>query len=310
MPIIHRAGKNNGQTARGKSDMARDYVIQSEPRAEAPAGFEKFMKVFVIIAILFLAGELVWLLGARPFMPFSGIDISGGEASLNRDSIENSSYFGITRSEILAKAGLTGESSYFSTRAHDIEKALLEFSTLESVRVIKRFPDRLKIIMEGRRAVAVAFAELGGKTVPVLFDSQGVVFEVGANKQESAPQNSLAARLPVLSGLVIEEPFPGMRLPPFFIPLFRELEKIQLSSPELLAAVSELRINPRTYNSFDFLLYPMHKKVKVHLSELNEDLLRYTLLMVDVLAAKDPAIDSLDFRSGIASYIPKEVSSE
>ena len=295
---------------RGRVEMARDYALQSETRAEVPAGFEKFMKVFVIIAVLFLAGELAWLLGARPFMPFSGIDISGGEALLNLDSEDSTVYYGISRSEILSKAGLTNESSYFSTRAQDIEKALLKFSSLESVKVIKRFPDRLKIILEGRRAVAVALASLNGKTVPVLFDSQGVVFEVGSQMQESFSSNSLATRLPVLSGLVIDEPFPLMQLPPFFIPLFRELEKIQLSATELLAAVSELRINPRTYNSFDFLLYPMHKKIRVHLSELNEDLLRYTLLMVDVLAAKDPEIDSLDFRSGIASYIPKEVSSE
>jgi cell division protein FtsQ len=46
------------------------------------------------------------------------------------------------------------------------------------------------------------------------------------------------------------------------------------------------------------------------LPELNEDLLRYTLLLVDVLASKESGIESLDFRSGIASYIPKEASSE
>ena len=294
--------------------MARDYVLPGESVQASPAKIEKVMKVFVIMAVLFLAGELVWLLGLAPFMPFSGIDISGGEVPLNRDSAENAAYFGISRGEILAKAGLTKESSYFSTKAQDVEKALMGFSSFESVKVIKRFPDKIKIMLEGRRAVATALASLGGRTVPILFDSQGVVFQIGAHEQDASPkpysQSSSTGRLPVISGLVIEEPFPGMRLPPFFIPLFRELEKIQLSSPELLAAVSELRLNPKTNSSFDFILYPMHKKIRVRLSELNEDLLRYTLLMVDVLAARDPGIDSLDFRSVMASYIPKEASSE
>jgi hypothetical protein len=50
----------------------------------------------------------------------------------------------------------------------------------------------------------------------------------------------------------------------------------------------------------------MHKKIKVRLSELNEDLLRYTLLMVDVLSLNEQGVDSFDFRSGIASYKPLE----
>jgi hypothetical protein len=48
----------------------------------------------------------------------------------------------------------------------------------------------------------------------------------------------------------------------------------------------------------------------VRIQELNEETLRYTLLMVDVLSQNESGIDSLDFRSGIASYIPKEASSE
>jgi hypothetical protein len=43
---------------------------------------------------------------------------------------------------------------------------------------------------------------------------------------------------------------------------------------------------------------------------VNEDILRYALLMVDVLSSGNEDIDTLDFRSGIASYIPKEASSE
>ena len=268
--------------------MAEDYAIQTAQ----PSRFDKSLKAFIVIGVICLLGELVWLLGISPFRPFSGIDISGND--------------GIAREEILLKAGITPSSSYFSTNAQAVEKALMGYDTLESVKVFKHFPDRLRIVLEGRRAVASVFASLGGKTVPVFFDSQGVIFQIGAGENDEA----LFSQLPVVSGIVIEEPYPGMRLPALFIPFFRELEKIQISAPKLLDAVSELRISRKAFDTFDIVLYPVHKKISVRISELNEDLLRYSLLMVDVLASKEDGIESLDFRSGVASYFPKEASSE
>jgi cell division protein FtsQ len=165
-------------------------------------------------------------------------------------------------------------------------------------------------VLEGRKAVASALADSGGRTVPLKFDSQGVVFEVGGNPQFPAGKFPAGNVLPVISGLSIEGPYPGMRLPPLFIPFFKELEKLQGSAPELLDALSEIKINRKLFDTFDLILYPAHRKVKVRIQELNEETLRYTLLMVDVLSQKESGIDSFDFRSGIASYIPKEASSE
>ena len=270
--------------------MAGDYMYSQETVPAAPTRFEKVLKVFIFLTVIGLGAELIWLLGITPFRPFSGIDISGCE-EINRD-------------EILALAGLTKGSSYISTDALLMEKNLMRVSYFESVRVLKHFPDRIQIFLEGRQTVASAFAVIDGKSVPVFFDSQGVIFRIGGN------DNNISGTLPVISGLVLEDPFPGMRLPPLFNPLFREIEKIGNSAPELLAAISEIRINRKSSNSYDLILYPVHRRIKVRLSELNEDLLRYTLLMVDVLASNESGIDSLDFRSGIASYIPKEASSE
>jgi cell division protein FtsQ len=114
----------------------------------------------------------------------------------------------------------------------------------------------------------------------------------------------------VISGLVIDEPYPGMRLPAMFNSLFKDLDTLRLRAPELLAAVSEIKINRKSFDGFDLVLYPVHKQIRVRLSELNQDLLRYTLLMADVLAAKEPGINFIDFRSGMASYTLKEASSE
>ena len=275
--------------------MAGDYVLEG---SSEPARFEKILKVFIILASLCLVGELVWLFGISPFRQFSKIDISG--------------YDGITREEILTIAGLSEDSSFFTTDIKAVENALAEISSLASVRVFKSFPGRLKIVLEARRPLAYALADLNGYTVPVLFDSEGVIFEVAGK--------ALSAKLPVISGLVIEEPVPGTRLPPSFVPFLKELEKIENSSPELLSAVSEFKIVRKPFDGFDLLMYPVHRRIKVRLSEVNEDIIRYALLMVDVLSSGDEMIDTLDFRSGIASYtnqslmnqslIPKEASSE
>jgi cell division protein FtsQ len=271
--------------------MAQDYTYLPEITAQSRS--EKFLRVFIVFAVMCLAGELIWLLGISPLKPFSKIEISG--------------YDRIAVNEILAKAGITAYSSYISTDAAELEKALLGFASVRSVQVFKHFPDRLQIALEGRRAAAFTLAILDGRTVPLLVDNEGVIFGVG---REEEKEDYLSGAIPLVSGFFIERPFLGMKLPFAHTSLFAELEKIRNSAPELLGAVSEIRINRKPFDGFDLILYPVHKKIRVRLSELNEDVLRYTLLMIDVLSSNESGIDSFDFRSGIASYIPKEASSE
>jgi cell division protein FtsQ len=273
---------------RGRIKMAGDYVLDTD----APSGFERFIKIFIVIAALCLGAELIWLLGISPFRPFTKIDITG----IN----------GLDRAKVLSIAGISDTSSYFSTDTTVIENALMEISVIESAKAFKFFPGRMRIVLEARKPVAFAFAASENGTVPVVFDSQGVIYEVGG---KGLADIHPADFYPVISGLVIDNPVPGMRIPGLFIPFLKELEKIELSAPELLSAVSEFRINRKLFDGFDLILYPAHKKIKVRMSEINEDLLRYALLMVDVLSSRESGIDTLDFRSGIASYIPVDVQS-
>jgi len=264
--------------------MARDYALTSDTVPASPARFEKPLRIFITIALLCLCGKLIWLFGITPFRPFTRIDITG--------------YAGIDRTVIFQRAGITSSSSFFTANATAMEEALMSLGVFESVSVFKFFPSRLQIVLDERKAVAQALASMGGRTVPVLIDGQGVVFGIG----DFCP--ALSGTIPVISGIIIEEPFPGMRLPGLFIPLFTELENIMISTPELLRVISELRVNRRLFDGYDLTLYPVHRRIRVRLSELNEDMLRYTLLMVDVLASNETNIRTLDFRSGIASYNP------
>jgi cell division protein FtsQ len=268
--------------------MAGDYIFSDDvvraPKT-LPSRAERTLKWIVLVIALALGAELVWLLGVTPFMPFSRIDISGGG--------------GLDREAVFAGGGITPQSSFISLNNRETEKALKALPQVEEARVFKHFPDRLEIILEERRAAALSLANLDGALVPVLYDKQGVIFRVGFDETLNAES------FPVVSGLVIEQPVPGMRLPATLHSFLESLEEIELSSPGLLAAVSEIRINRKSFDGFDLILYPIHNRISVRLSELNEDLLRYTLLMVDVLASEGSEVDAIDFRSGIASYTVK-----
>ncbi|MCL2380697.1 MAG: FtsQ-type POTRA domain-containing protein [Treponema sp.] len=267
--------------------MAGDYTFDEKAACDAPGRLEKILKAVIVIAFLVLAGKMVWLMGITPFRPLSRVDVSG--------------YAGIPMEQVLATAGITALSSYFSVNTRQMEQALMTIPVIQSARVFRHFPDRLQIVLEDRRPVAAALVNSGGRTVPVLFDSEGVIFQIGGDSEA-------LARLVVVSGLVIENPFPGMRLPAMFSPFFGQLERIGTYSPQLLSAVSEIRINPKPFSGFDLVLYPAHSRVRVRIHELNEDRLRYTLLMVDVLEAREPGIESIDFRSSMASYILRGAS--
>ena len=250
------------------------------------AGSMKFFRWFIIFASLALAAELVWFLGITPFRPFTRIEISG------------SSYY--DEESLLEFAGITSESSYVFTNANEIQTRIASLPLIESVKVFKRYPGRLDIFVQNRRAAAMAFADAGGVTVPVVFDRQGVIFQIGTDYlQDVMPE------LPVLSGLVIDKPDIGMYLPARFYSLLENLESIRMSAPELLSAVSEIRIDRRSSEGFDLTLFLIHQKIKIRLSGLNEDLLRYSLLVADVLALRQPEIDMIDFRGAVASYYPK-----
>jgi cell division protein FtsQ len=261
--------------------------------------FEKTLKRLIVIAALILTAELVWLLVISPCMPLSKIEIAGFQE--------------LERAAVLEKAGINPQSSYLSVDAKTVERALGSMPRIESARVIKQFPDTVMIILEQRKAVALSLAEVNGRLLPLFFDRHGVVFKIGNGGAEALSlqgAEALSPALPVLSGLIFEQPALGMRLPVMFTSLLADLETIKASAPELLGAVSEIRINRKTFDRFDLILYPVHKPVRIRVdAELNENMLRYTLLMVDVLVSQDPGIGEIDFRAGMASYTIKEVPS-
>ncbi|MDR1319709.1 MAG: FtsQ-type POTRA domain-containing protein [Treponema sp.] len=268
------------------------FAENTETENENPRGtsrkIEKGLKRLFIVAGLILAAEFIWLFGVSPCIPLSTLEVQG--------------FPGFDGGEVLRYAGIDDKASFLSVNPERTEKLLAGHYLVDSAKVIKRFPDRLSIFLEPRRAVALSLAAVQGRLLPVYFDRHGVIFRIGMEK--GTPPSS---KLPIISGLVIEDPVPGMRLPAALGPLLEELEKIENESPELLGAVSEIRINRKPFDGFDLMLYPVHNPVRVRLeNNLNENTLRYVMLMLDVFEEQDSGPGEIDFRSGMGSYTVKE----
>ncbi|MDR2135053.1 MAG: FtsQ-type POTRA domain-containing protein [Treponema sp.] len=247
---------------------------------------EKGVKAIIIAAAAVLLLELVWLLAISPCMPLSRIEVT--------------SFPGLDRAEVLLRGGIGERSSFISVDRRELEKNLERIKEVESARVTKQFPGTVKILLVPRVAVAVAFAAPEGRQVPVYFDRHGVAFKVGG-----VPYG--AQSLPVLSGLPLEADKP---LSPLYLPLFASLDRIRYADAELLGAISEIKINKKPFDGYDLVLYPVHSPIRVRLeSTLNEETLRYVMLMLDVFAQENQEIDEIDFRTGTASYRLKEVPS-
>jgi cell division protein FtsQ len=245
---------------------------------------EKGLKRLFIIAGIIFAAELIWLFGVRPFIPFSTIEVNG--------------YAELSRGEVLKIAGIEETSSFMSINAKEAQERLSRNILVESANVVKRFPDKLSIFLIPRRAAAVALTKVDSRQVPLYVDRKGVFFKIGDDISQTGS-------LPVLSG--IELPQLNMRLPSGLVPLVDNLSLIAGGSPELLSAISEIRIERKAWDGYDLVLFPVHSSIKVRVeNNLNEDVLRFMLLMLNVFEAVSPKPQEIDFRSGMGSYKTEE----
>jgi cell division protein FtsQ len=251
--------------------------------------FEKPLKRILTACSVLLAGEMLWLFVINPCMPLSSIEVKG--------------FDGASRIAVLEQAGIDSRSSFMSVNARASEEALSAIPAIESATVIKHFPDSVEIVIQKRVPVAAAAADIGGRTVPVFFDKEGVLFQIG--REGGAQVNDT---LPVVSGLVFENIVPGLRLPKFLAPLFSDLHTLSVEAPELLSTISEIRINKKKYDAYELTLYPVYNPVRVRIGQhITQDKLRYMLLLLDVLGEKGAALDELDFRTDTASYTVRKM---
>jgi cell division protein FtsQ len=275
--------------------LASYYAYAEEPISHSKknvSAVDKRLKRIVIILAMVVGAELCWFLFISPCMPLQAVEVTGMPD--------------IERSLILNRAGINAHSSYMTVKAAAVEALLEELHQVESATVIKHFPDSVMIVLEPRKVLAFTLLRIGEKITPVFFDKKGVIFKIGNSEGDEI----LSPSIPLISGLTMGEPVLGMQLPQKFAGFFASLERIHASAPELLTAFSEIRIHQKNYDGFDLILYPNNDPVRIRsAAELNEDMLRYMMLAIDVIVSQGTQVDEIDCRTGTASYTLKEASS-
>jgi len=252
---------------------------------------EKTVRRFLALAVVFVCIGLVWIFCVSPAMVPVKIDVK--------------TFQGLSKQDVLNIAGIRSGATYISINAQEAETFLSRHPMVESVKVIKRFPDRLSIFLEPRQAVAAVIARVNGRLQPVFIDRYGVAFRIGNGAGEAPP-----AWLPVVSG-VLDERQPlglGMRLSPVYLPLFSRIAAISEEDSKIWQAVSEIGIARKSNDLYDLVLYPVNSQIRLRMeSDISKDSIYYALLMADVcrqIGGKLP--DEIDARSGLGVFKIKE----
>jgi hypothetical protein len=254
-------------------------------RDAAPQKFEKAIRRFLTFAVIFICGGVVWIFCISPCMVPARIEVK--------------TFSGLSAADVLNIAGINNNAAYIAINAAEAEQRLSGYYMVEAAKVVKRFPDRLSIFLEPRRAVAMVLAQVNGRTQPVYFDRHGVAFKVGNGAGEAPP-----SWMPIVTGVLDngQQLRPGMRLSAAYLPLFARIGSITDEDPKIWQAISEIGIAKKSHDLYDLVLYPaVRDSIRLRMrSDISKDSIYYALLMLDVCRQLGTdAPDEIDVRSGI-----------
>jgi cell division protein FtsQ len=282
-----RHSRANGLVRRSRATLNADRATL-EP--------DRLLSAFLIAAAS-LALIVVGVLLIPPTLRITRYEISGNAA--------------MTREDVLSAALIHDREYFFALDVDRVKAALAADPRVASATVSKLFPNGLKIALKERRAVAASLVALNGRSSAVCIDSEGVAFA-------EAGQDA-AISVPVLSGIRFEGFRLGTRLPSSLARLMASLGEIQAREPELLAAVSEIRVvtaDPPATDigsadaaTTELLIYPLNHRIPVRAGpSLDASMLRSIILVLDVLGTRGIAasVQEIDFRTGTVVYRSKE----
>jgi len=285
-------------TEEDEDDVTVQEVADRKPKpgpkpacSDTPRKVEKALKRFLVLAVLFILGGLVWLFFISPAMVPATVSVF--------------TIPGLDEAAVLRYARIRGGATFVSVNAAEAQLLLSGHPLVESARVIKSFPDRISIYLEPRRAVAVTVAGINGRMQPVYFDRHGVAFMIGGGPGGNAPP-----WLPVVSGLYsgVLSLYLGARLPEPILPLFSQIGAMTDENPAIWRAISEIGVVWNENGTYDLVLYPVNSFIRVRMgSDINMDSISHALLMLDVARRLgDAAPSEIDVRSGIGVFATEE----
>ncbi|HPX26852.1 MAG TPA: FtsQ-type POTRA domain-containing protein [Treponemataceae bacterium] len=256
-------------------------AFKRERADQKKASKTRIIKIlFFVLAGVIIVEALLYAL-VIPCMSPVKVSVAGLQSLTNRDIQRFIEY--------------NPKSTWFSFDSAKAASSIALNSIVENVIVEKKFPDQVLIHITERTPVAVSLATINGKTVPVQIDKKGVIFSIDKGMPSGA--------IPLVTGFIFENPAEGMRLHARLRPLMEQIAKIQESNPEYFSAISEIRVLPKDYGTYELALYPIHSKTRVLTDNvLNVEALQYMMVVLDVIDSIDPDVAEVDLRYGSISY--------
>ena len=264
----------------------KDYFLSAENESNADeknAGKIKLIKVIFCVLCILLIGELVIYKYIMPSFSSPKVTVSG---QINYSAEE------------IAKMLLPMNSTtWFDFDVNQAVSIISSEAAIDHVVVEKRFPDKIFINVEERTPVAVTLVDTNGTTSTMEIDKNGVLFNSRAVKNEDAN------KIPIISGLPVEYMAQGMRIPSKYRPLIDQITKINMLPQNYFAGISEICVLPKEYGNYELALIPAQSRVKVLTDRtLNEDALKYMMVVLDVVNQIGSDVAEVDLRYGSVSY--------
>lgn len=250
---------------------------------------EKIFFFIILFLVLVLAAELLFHFVISPKLMIRKVIVRSGP------------FVTLSDEEVLRLADLQDETFYFTVDTGKIEELLKSYPLIKDAEVLKKFPDSLAIDLTGREPLAMSIVNTDAGAVPVVFDEEGVVFQIGASISD-------LDRL-IVSGIVFKDLQLGMTLPKDILGLLQSLHKLKQEAPELYGLLSEIKIIKRSSNQYETLFYISGYEMPVRMGmSIDKKELKYVLMILDVVTIDDfkKRILELDLRGGEVVYKVKE----
>ncbi len=257
-------------------------TIEGEKMADSSERKFKIIKIIFCILCLILFGELIIYKYIMPSFESPKVTVNGQK--------------NYSAEEIAIKLLPMNSTSWFD---FDIDQAVSLLSSepgIEKVIIEKKFPDKIFIDVVERDPVAVTFIEENGRTNPVQIDKNGVLFALKNNEVLNTNE------IPIISGLSVEHMSGGMRISSKYRPLIEQILKIKEMGKNYFAGISEICVLPKETGTYELELIPSQAKTKVLTDRtLNEESLKYMMVVLDVIKLLDADVPELDLRYGSVS---------
>ena len=268
-----------------KTDLDEFFSDVEDTSSQAAASDKKVRAIKIIFAILcfLLAAELVVYKYILPSFSSPKISVTGLSAYTPEDFAEKLMPF--------------STANWFDFDVDQAASLISNEAGIESVTVEKKFPDKILIKIEEREPVAMIFMMDNGLSSAMEIDKNGVLFAPRASEKN---ENSY---MPVVSGLPVEYMASGMRIPAKYRPLIEQISKIKQLPQKYFASISEICVIPKDSGSYDLALIPSQSRVKVLTDRsLNEDQIKYMMVVLDVVNQLGSDVSEVDLRYGSLSY--------